>query len=171
MDTSSSANVLIRLARVEDALLIAAVHVLSWQKIYRGIMPDPFLDNLNTAQRGEHWKQLLSQEHGVHVVCINGVLAGFSSTQIQRKRSGTAELSAIYIHPDHWGKGLGKALFKSSCEALKHLGLKRLMLWVATDNVQARNFYSHMGMVVDGATKREFFGDIEVEAVRYWLDL
>ncbi|MEE2750180.1 MAG: GNAT family N-acetyltransferase [Myxococcota bacterium] len=171
MEAASSQTVLIRLARPEDSLEIADVHVRSWQKVYRGIMPDPFLDNLSAVKRGERWKQLLSQEHQIHVACINGVVVGFSSTRNNQEDSDTAELSAIYIHPEHWGKGLGKALFKSSCEALRALGVERLMLWVATDNSQARNFYSYLGMTVDGITKRETFGGIEVEAIRYWFDL
>ena len=163
---------LIRAARVDDAPEIAAVHVITWQKVYRGIMPSPFLDDLSVSRREEHWKQVLSREnHQVHVACVSGEVAGFSSTGTNRDIPEAAELYAIYIHPEHWGKGLGKALFHASCAALRSLRFDRLLLWVATDNSQARNFYSHLGMTVDGLTKRQSFGGTEVEAVRYWIDL
>jgi hypothetical protein len=46
-----------------------------------------------------------------------------------------------------------------------------LLLWVATQNKQARPFYERTGMVPDGATKTAFIGGANVEEARYRLDL
>jgi len=45
------------------------------------------------------------------------------------------------------------------------------VLWVATENDQARAFYERAGMVSDGATKKESIGGTQVEETRYQLEL
>jgi len=152
--------------------VIAALYVKSWQRIYEGIMPRLFLDSLSVKDREENLTRILGpKNHQVLVACYENTVVGFSSTGIRKKEPTSAELYAIYLHPDYWGKGLGKPLFEAAAQLLRKQGLEQLMLWVATENVQARSFYNRMGMEADGATKSESFGGTPVEAVRYWLDL
>lgn len=42
---------LIRIANLSDARQIAKIHIASWQKIYRGVIPDSLLDNLSEGCR------------------------------------------------------------------------------------------------------------------------
>jgi hypothetical protein len=44
-----------RIATVDDAAAVAAVHVRSWQDAYRGIFPDAYLDGLSVERRSNVW--------------------------------------------------------------------------------------------------------------------
>ena len=45
----------IRPASQDDLEAIAALHVSSWQSAYRGILPDPILDQLSAEKRVDDW--------------------------------------------------------------------------------------------------------------------
>ncbi|MFO2653297.1 GNAT family N-acetyltransferase, partial [Legionella pneumophila serogroup 1] len=51
------------------------------------------------------------------------------------------EISAIYIHPNFWHQGFGKKLSLAALKTLKELGYTEALLWVLSDNHQARSFY------------------------------
>jgi ribosomal protein S18 acetylase RimI-like enzyme len=162
----------VRTARLEDAPAIATVQVKSWQRIYRGIMSDSHLDGLEPARREAVWHRVLSEGNQQLHVCTNpsGIL-GFSNAGGSRDSPSDAEVYAIYVHPDHWGKGCGRALFLESCAAMRSREFENLSLWVATQNDRARAFYERAGMVPDGATKSEFIGGAHVEETRYRMSL
>ena len=50
---------------------------------------------------------------------------------------------------------------------MRSQSFEELVLWVATENAQARGFYERAGMVPDGATKEETIGGVHVEEMRY----
>jgi len=155
-----------------DAPAIAIIHVLTWQRIYRGIMSDAFLDSLRPAQREPMWQRVLSEESGdVHVCSGRTGIVGFSNAGACRDSPSDAEIYAIYVHPDQWGTGCGWLLFSESCAAMRKRGFEDLVLWVAAGNDQARAFYERAGMVPDGGAKKAFIGGAHVEEVRYRLDL
>ena len=118
------------------------------------------------------WVRTLESGNGaVHVACVDETVVGFSFAGASRKDASEAEIYAIYVHPDQWGTGMGRSLFAASCDAMRSQGFSRLMLWVASENDQARTFYARAGMETDGATKSANIGGADVEEIRYWLDL
>lgn len=48
-----------RAAVIDDAELIATLHAESWQRTYRGMMPDGFLDGPVAAERLDAWRNRL----------------------------------------------------------------------------------------------------------------
>ena len=60
----------------------------------------------------------------------------------------TGELYAINLDPDHWGRGLGRALLAEVTRGLADVGYHSAVLWVATGNERARRLYESEG--VDG---------------------
>jgi ribosomal protein S18 acetylase RimI-like enzyme len=162
----------VRVATPEDAPAIAVIHVLTWQRIYRGIMSDAFLDSLHPGQREPMWQRVLSEGSEQVYVCSGPAgIVGFSSAGPCRDSPTDAEIYAIYVHPDQWGRGCGWVLFAEACAAMRSRGFKHLVLWVATENAQARAFYERAGMVPDGATKKASIGGAHVEETRYRLEL
>jgi ribosomal protein S18 acetylase RimI-like enzyme len=171
-DESHRETFSVRAASAEDCPSIAAIHVLTWQRIYRGIMSDGFLDNLRPAQREPMWNRTLKKGRGqVHVCLGSAGVVGFSSAGPCRDSPADAEIYALYVLPDQWGAGVGRALFLASCEAMQACGFEYLVLWVATRNDLARAFYERAGMVPDGATKTVSIGGALVEEAHYRLDL
>ena len=106
----------IRNANIDDADAIGAVVVRAWQAAYRGIMPDDYLDELRAEQRAAMWHRVLADlgpDRCVHVLTVGDELVGFASygPELADVSDGeTGQLYAINLDPDHWGRGLGRAL-------------------------------------------------------------
>ena len=76
------------------------------------------------------------------------------------------EIYAVYLLPEEWGRGGGRALLGHAISALAAAGFEDASLWVLETNRRARGFYEHEGWRHDGATKQERFGE-RVTEVRY----
>ena len=167
----------IRKATVDDASGIASVHVRSWQVAYRGHMPDDFLDGLDVEKLANMWRQL-TQDPGKIIFIVEdaeGNIVGFSALGPSRDSDAnpsTAEVSAIYVHPEKWEKGIGRALLSASLGEVRKREFDLLTLWVLEANQRARSFYETFGFIRDGATKDDdHWKNFLVREVRYRLNL
>jgi GNAT superfamily N-acetyltransferase len=98
---------------------------------------------------------------------VDGQIVGFVSVGAGREEGADGELYAIYVHPDHWGTGIGRSLIEAGEARLRELGHREAVLWVLEDNPRARRFYEAAGWATDGTTRPiEIFG-IEVPEIRY----
>jgi L-amino acid N-acyltransferase YncA len=167
----------IRKATVDDASGIASVHVRSWQIAYRGHMPDEFLDGLDVEKRANMWRQLTQDPGKIIFIAEDaaGNIVGFSALGPSRDSEAnpsTAEVSAIYVHPEKWEKGIGRALLSASLGEVRKREFDQLTLWVLEANQRARSFYERFGFTQDGATKDDdHWKNFVVREVRYRLDL
>jgi ribosomal protein S18 acetylase RimI-like enzyme len=162
----------VRPATISDARNIARVHVASWQVAYRGQMPDAVLDNLDVEKRAAFWlTHLAGQPRGTFVAESNRELIGFCDLIPSRDQDSNphiiAEIVAIYVHPNHWRQGAGRALWHRTLAAAQHGNFSAVTLWVLASNMAARNFYQAMGFQLDGATKSEPMANYEIHEVRY----
>lgn len=161
----------IRHARISDARAIANVHVASWQVIYRGHIPDDVLDDLSIDEREKLWKTALENNTDVLVLEEDNNLIGFISFCPSRDADSnsktTAEISAIYLHPDRWKKGLGKSLLNAVINELKKLGYTEVTLWVLDSNQQARKFYESMGFACSSDIKMDKREGYTLSEIRY----
>ena len=77
-----------------------------------------------------------------------------------------AELYALYVHPDWWSTGTGRALMDRSLARVAAAGYTSITLWVLQDNARARRFYGRAGFAADGA--RHVLDDLGgVTEIRY----
>jgi GNAT superfamily N-acetyltransferase len=76
----------------------------------------------------------------------------------------TGELRALFVHPDHWERGVGRALVHHVLEALPRLGHDEVTLWSFAANDRANRLYGSAGFGRDGAERREpiFAGALEL---------
>jgi len=145
---------MIRQATAEDAEAIARVQVMTWRAAYAGIMPAGFLAALSEQKHGEGWRRQLSDSQTVVFVADkNAEVIGFASGGDSRDadRRGEVEVYAIYVLPEHWGRGIGRELLAKLETALANN--RGVGLWVLRDNRQAIQFYEAAGYRVDGAEK------------------
>jgi GNAT superfamily N-acetyltransferase len=170
-----AANLRVRLGTLDDVPSVASVHVRSWQRTYRGHVPDAVLDALDVEQRANGWRRSLAQPE--HVLLV-GVLAervvGFSSITPSRDAGaepGTAEVAAIYVDPDAVRMGVGRALMAASLEWARSRGDHALTLWVLDTNHTARCFYESCNLRWDGSSKLEQRPGYSLNEVRYRIDL
>jgi GNAT superfamily N-acetyltransferase len=158
----------VRLATGDDAAGIAQAQERAWQMAYRHVFPVEELDRGGFI-RASLWRERL--EHPppgwtTFVADDDGAVLGFASVGPSRDERGLGELYAIYVHPDWWATGAGRALIERGELELRAI-YREATLWVLEDNPRARSFYETAGWVPDGATKAHERWGVRAPEVRY----
>jgi ribosomal protein S18 acetylase RimI-like enzyme len=165
--------VTIRSAIAADAEGIAQVHVRSWQAAYRGQLPDLVLEGLSVEHRARFWRSFIhASRPGEHlfVVVEASTVCGFAHAGLCRDPGApakTGEISSIYLMPEVWGTGLGRALMQTCVDRLAADGYHEAVLWVLATNTRARRFYEAAGWACDEALKTEEMAGTTVTETRY----
>jgi GNAT superfamily N-acetyltransferase len=165
----------IRAATPADAAKVASVHIRSWQRAYRGLLPDTYLDALQPEVRMRRYRFGVQdpREPYTIVATLGGMLCGFATTgpSPDMDLADYGMLLALYVDPESWGRGVGKALMAEARCALRALGYKFAALWVLVGNERAQGFYRADGWEPDGTRRlREVWG-VTVDEVRYRTSL
>ncbi len=173
----------IRLADSGDAPAIADIHVSAWQRAYRGHVPQSSLDQLSVEQHRKEWFEHLDgrrpDREWVWMATSGGNALGFAFVEpsqdcdlrVDGVDKAVAELVAIYVRPNAWGQGVGRALIEKSSQAAADAGFNALSLWVLETNRRARRLYHHLGFRPDGAQERRPMAGAALPTVRYRLNL
>jgi GNAT superfamily N-acetyltransferase len=162
----------IRVATVQDAGVIARVHVESWRTTYAGIVPTVYLASLDVGQREASWREWLTFDVDVFVAEVDGEVVGFvGGGAIREPVNGfDAELFAIYLLRDAQRRGIGMALLRRLAGALRERGFGSMLAWVLEDN-SSGGFYSRSGAVLVASKDMEV-GGVMLPVVAYgWGDL
>ena len=136
-----------REATADDAASVARVHVLSWHKSFKGIVPDTFLEKLTIENRTEHFRKRFADSFYKMFVAetLDGQVVGFADGGKPRHDVPyDAELYAIYILHELQGKGIGARLFARVKEFLI-AQRKNSMYLMALEVSPYRSFYEKMG--------------------------
>ena len=158
----------IRPADHEDVEAIARNHVASWQAGYRGLIADEVLDGLKVSDRVERWQKVLDDDapdQALLVVDDGGPQGHAYVAPATRPYHEGGELISLYLPPDAWGHGYGRALLVAAREAMVAIGYDTLGLWVLDGNTRAQGLYLKDGWAFDGT--REPF---EMNGVDYGVD-
>jgi ribosomal protein S18 acetylase RimI-like enzyme len=161
---------MLRLATIEDAETIAAIHVCAWQIAYEGIVPAQFLASLSIQERANMWRTVISEQHGTVLLAVapyGGV--GFISFGPSRDKDGKekAEVYAIYVLPQFWHNGIGRELLDEAERRLEAQHFIAFTLWVLEKNAPARRFYEARGFRLDASRKEEPIGGLLLTELRY----
>jgi GNAT superfamily N-acetyltransferase len=155
----------VRPATTADADGIARVHVAAWQVAYRHAFPAEKLDSLSVEERAQRWRHILD-EQTVFVAHDGREVVGWASAGVCREAEEEGELYGLYVAPEAWGRGAGRALIERVEQELAREH-DQATLWVLEDNPRARRFYELAGWELDGGRKRDTFLGVEVDEVRY----
>ena len=122
----------VRLAHLGDARGVANVHVCAWRAAYRGIVPDEHLDSLSVEKREESWRQRFLQARPEVWVAeappeIVGWIA-FGASRDEDASPTTGEIEALYVLPEYWSTGTGRALWLKARSRLKERGFGSVTL-------------------------------------------
>jgi GNAT superfamily N-acetyltransferase len=163
----------VRDARLADAEAIADVHVRTWQAAYDHVFPPEALAGISVDAWTRNWRRWLSDPppHTHRLVTEDEAgVRGFAI--LGPATAGVAgELHAIYVLPEAWGAGHGRALMAVALERLRGEGFAEAILWVLEDNPRTRRFYEQAGWRLDGEPQDEMFLDTPVSIVRYRIGL
>lgn len=160
----------VRDAQTADAAPLATIHVRSWQAAYRGIFPDAFLEALDVGRRERwRWNRLGNPppRTATLLVELDGRPVGFTDLGPATGLDETGEIYAFYLHPDHWGRGHGRALMEAAVQRLRSSGFAEAILWVVAENSRARHFYEAAGWRPDGVRRIEEIGGVQANELRY----
>jgi GNAT superfamily N-acetyltransferase len=161
----------VRIAIGADAEAVERIRVRGWQTAYRHVFPSDGLDQLQVD--AARWRrQIETPPPGwtVFVAEEDERILGFVAVGPSRDGTRGGELYAIYVDPDSWSSGVGRALIERAEERLAER-YDHATLWVLDNNPRARRFYELAGWMPDGANKYEERLGVAALEVRYYKRL
>ncbi|MDH6593591.1 GNAT superfamily N-acetyltransferase [Variovorax sp. TBS-050B] len=161
----------VRPATMRDAKAVAEVHALAAKAAYEGILPEDELRALAPASREAKWREAIEfSEPQVQVAVHEGQVVGFvgfDRSRDPKTPSTTGEIWAIYVLPEHWGKGVGVALWDAAREGLEEEGCTTVTIWVPIRNDRAMRFHELAGFKREMKTaKTTAIGTVRIEEIR-----
>jgi GNAT superfamily N-acetyltransferase len=157
----------VRFATAADAHAIERIRVDGWRRAYRHVFPPADLDAMPVDE--SRWVERLVEPPGGWAILVatradEGV--GFAALGPSRDAERAGELYAIYVDPDAWSTGAGRALLRRA-EELLAVTYDEATLWVLEHNPRARRFYEAFGWGADGGRQMfERFG-VRAPELRY----
>lgn len=166
---------LLRPAEHNDALAVAQVHVRSWQIAYRTLLPEDYLDQLRPEDRADKYDFATRDPLKPQTIVATeaGQIFGFATTAPSRQPDLPAygELCALYVDPEHWGRGIGAALVSAARNQLVLQGFRKSFLWMLAGNARANRFYQLDHWTPDGQRRTDTVWGITVDEIRYQREL
>lgn len=135
----------IRKARLEDAEVIANIHVMSWKSTYVDLLDEKDLSNMTFDNRRTLWETILRmkrKDQCTFVIYNEEHIVGFISGGPERTKrfNYDSEIYTIYLLPDYQRQGLGARLLRVFGEEMKRQGYQSLLVWILKKNPSSR-FY------------------------------
>jgi GNAT superfamily N-acetyltransferase len=138
------------------------------QRTWAGDVPIPPLEGeeleweLRFARSGA-WIHLAEDDAGA-VVGVVAFAAGQASRTDRTTVPGLAHVSAVFVAPDHWRRGIARALLGQAETAMREQGYARAQLWTL-EGSPAERLYAALGWERDG--RRDHFPPMGLDTVAY----
>ena len=156
-----SRKIIYREAKKEDIPQIARVHVESWKRSFKGIVPQEHLDQISVEKRIEAFRQAFGQDSFYKMFVAETAgreIIGFADFgKSQKDPNYDAQIYAIYFLPEFQRKGIGGSLFRHCQKEMRSHGFKSMCL----DTLEIspyRAFYEKMGGRVIGESSHPLAG-------------
>ena len=140
-------KVIIRKVKYGDIEQIVDINIKDWKKVYKGIIDDEILDNLNREEKIKKWREHYNIGN-VIVAEENGTILGYcryDDNAIYENTDIDSEIIAIYVDCDKLGNGIGRTLIEYVKKDLKNKNKTKMVIWCLEKNQNARKFYEKMG--------------------------
>jgi ribosomal protein S18 acetylase RimI-like enzyme len=104
---------------------------------------------------------------------VEGKILGFATTRPSQEPDlpHHGELTALYVDPDSWGRGIGVALVSAARAHLVSLSLRHAYLFTLVDNLRAQHFYKSDQWTPDGLTRTDTVWGAAVHVLRFQRNL
>lgn len=153
----------IRTATPADADEMVQVRTASWRAAYEGLVDADVLAGLPEEAPERYVRHLARKrpleiefvaEKGPYVIGF----AVFTWDHDEADEDGAGpgvpgEVQSIYVHPDHWSRGAGRALMNEGVRWLADQGFAPVRVWIMEGSEISRRFYERYGFASDGARK------------------
>lgn len=152
--TTPTQAVVLRHACADDAEPIARLHAESWQRTYRGMMSDEFLDHRALGNRRVTWRDRLQAPRPnqyVRVAADPMALVGFVCAFADEDPVWGSYIDNLHVAAGVHRRGIGRALMRDVAGWLCQVQPDRgVWLWVMEANTSARAFYDSLGATYAG---------------------
>jgi len=157
--TGARTQVTVRAARAADVDALADTAIAAWEEGFRGIVPERV--DPRAAWRPERIAERLAgtPADGSEILAaefegdVRGlVLYGPSRDRHAARSEG--EIVALYVHPENWRSGIGRALVAAALDALANAGHSQAIVWTLAESPRNLAFYESLGFARDGGTQR-----------------
>ena len=139
----------LRAATPDDVGAVAWLHADSWQRTYRGLYSDAYLDDGVHAERLDLWTRQFAHPRADQRTVVaehDGEIVGFVHTLLDEDDHFGALLDNLHVAAAWQRRGLGTRLVVASAQAVVDERPGRgLYLWVLDANARARAFYAAIG--------------------------
>ena len=160
-------GMMIRKAEKEDVRQIAEILVEDWQKAYRGIMDDAFLDSMSVDERYE----IEGRRYQKYIVAADGSeILGYAWLEASEEEPADCEVIALYVRYSKRNQGIGKLLMQHAVSHFRETEKKKMIIWCLKENVESRKFYEKAGGK-EFRTGTHNWGGKEYEMISYLYDL
>jgi len=141
---------IVRRGHVDEAEILARLHVSVWRATYRDYAPEEAMTILDEAKRLPYWSGALADQgprHGVWVADWDGEVLAVASLGRSTHRSfgGRLEIKHFYVAEHAQGKGIGRRLLATLLQVGNDPDQPGIALAVVRQNASARGFYAKLG--------------------------
>ncbi|WP_438296455.1 N-acetyltransferase family protein [Streptomyces sp. HUAS TT7] len=91
----------------------------------------------------------------------------FGPSRVQVPACVQARSMPCYVHPAVTRRGIGQALLSEAHAHMESQGFQAMVLWVLSDNHNARQFYERAGYRADGHTQDDVYDGVTLTELRY----
>jgi len=160
----------VRTAQLTDAPAVAALHELSSTATYKGLFED-LPKAMPMQERTAYWRDAITYGEPQVQVVVSGEeivgFVGFDRSRDPKTKPTVGEIWAIYVHPEHWGRGAGLALWDAAREGLLDEECQQVTIWIPLRNERALRFHELAGFKRELTTARTaVVGGIKIEEIR-----
>src|SRR6266702_1341242 len=142
----------VRPATADDAETIERIRIRGWQVAYRHVFPAEELDRMPVDwSRWLEWFANTPAGFAAFVAEDAEGMLGWATVGPSGKPDRYGELHGLYVDPDRWGQGAGRALLARGEARLAETG-EDAILWTLADTLRTRRFYEAAGWRTDGTT-------------------
>lgn len=168
-------NIIIRNATIKDAEQIAKIKIEGWQTVYRGIIDDEFLDNMDINAEFEKRKRSIEDGALIVVAELNDEVVGYCLYRNYIKDFNEyamvdCEISGLYIKSSLKRNGIGTKLMQHVIQEFQNHRKTKMILACLKENYPSRTFYEKMGGKYL-KTEKVVLGNKEYEEVIYEYDI
>ena len=136
----------IRPAVSADMEAVGRLYTDSWQRTYRGLLPDQELDEMTAEASTGKWTSYLERkENAMFVLERSGAVAGFAACRPLPERENSALLDSLHVAPEAQGGGWGRELIAQAARWARERGYRELTVYVVQGNHRAERLYRRLG--------------------------
>jgi ribosomal protein S18 acetylase RimI-like enzyme len=160
---------------LDEAEVMAALHVQCWQEAYANIVPQTLMLKFGILTRLPMWETVLADNERIVLgaydedKAVGFIIAGKASEDLIEGIDG--HIAALYISASHYRMGIGRELIAAAAKAWLAQGGKSLALGVLAENIRARSFYEALGARLMKLSIYEWDGHPLPDAIYIFEDL